>query len=151
LRGNGLQNRGTTLKRIEIGLSFLLGSIFCTAALSASAADDPVPPASAPAAAREVQIPFADRNLWNWQVVDDRTVLIQDRGRKWYKATLFAPCFNLPFTQELGFESNPTGSFDKFSAIRVRGQRCSLISLVETTAPPKKSKAKNPDPAAASH
>jgi hypothetical protein len=146
-----------------MGLSFVLGSIFFTAALSASAADDPVPQASAPAApaaaaapaapsaAREVQIPFADRTLWNWRVVDDRTVLIQDRGRKWYKATLHAPCFNLPFTQELGFEPNPTGTFDKFSAIRVREQRCPLISLVESTAPPKKSKGKSPDAAAASH
>jgi hypothetical protein len=153
LRGNGLRNRGTTLKKIEIGLSFLLGSIFFTAALSASAADDPLPQASASAApaAREVQIPFADRTLWNWQVVDDHTVLIQDRGRKWYKATLHAPCFNLPFTQELGFEPNPTGTFDKFSSIRVREQRCPLISLVESTAPPKKSKGKSPDPAAASH
>jgi hypothetical protein len=138
-----------------MGLAFLLG-IFFTAALSASAADDPVQQASAAAApaaqsaAREVQIPFADRTLWSWQVVDDHTVLIQDRGRKWYKATLQAPCFNLPFTQELGFESNPTGTFDKFSSIRVREQRCPLISLVETTPPPKKSKAKKPDPAAAS-
>ncbi|HXP63874.1 MAG TPA: hypothetical protein VN815_00240, partial [Steroidobacteraceae bacterium] len=46
-------------------------------------ADGPAPPA-----APEVQIPFAKTNIWNWQVVDDRTVLIQDQGRRWYKATL---------------------------------------------------------------
>jgi hypothetical protein len=56
----------------------------------------------------------------------------------------------LPFAEKLGFESNPSGTFDKFSAIRVREQRCPLISLVETTAPPKKSKARQPEPAAAS-
>jgi Family of unknown function (DUF6491) len=134
-------------------LSFLLAGLFSIAALCASAADDPVPPpaTSAAAQAREAQIPFADKTIWNWQVVDDSTVLIQDRGRKWYKAALLGHCVNLSFADKLGFESNSSGTFDKFSSIRVRGERCPLISLVETTAPPKKSKAKNPDPAAASH
>ena len=135
-------------------MSFLLGGSLSIAALCVSAADDPVPPAagapSAPAAAREAQIPFADKTIWNWQVVNDTTLLIQDRGRKWYKATLLGHCINLSFAEKLGFESNSSGAFDKFSSIRVGGERCPLISLVETTAPPKKSKAKAPDPAATS-
>jgi len=132
------------VRRISWVMSFLLTSVF-SSAFPASAADEPVPPA------REAQIPFADKTIWNWRVVDDGTVLIQDRGRRWYKATLLGPCFNLPFAQRLGFESNSDGTFDKFSAIHVREQRCPLVSLAETTAPPKKSKAKNPDPAAAGH
>ena len=115
----------------------LMGGAVSAVSLS-SRADNPPPPAAA-----EAQIPFADRNIRNWQVVDDKTVLIQDNGRKWYKATLFGTCINLSFAQErLGFDSSPSGTFDKFSAILVRGQRCPLSSLVETTAPPKKSKAK---------
>jgi Family of unknown function (DUF6491) len=123
------------------------------------AADDTPPPASAPAAAPaasaatapapEAQIPFAKRNIWNWQVIDDQTVLIQDQGRRWYKATLFGRCIDLPFAQRIAFDSNPGGTFDKFSAILVRGQRCPLRSLVATAAPPKKSKDKKPDPAPA--
>jgi|SRR5580692_2218029 hypothetical protein len=118
----------------------------------APAADDPTPPAASSAAATpapEVQIPFAKNNLWNWQVVDDQTLLIQDQSRRWYKATLFGHCINLPFAQRIAFDSNPGGTFDKFSAILVRGQRCPLMSLVATGAPPKKSKAKKPEPAPA--
>jgi hypothetical protein len=113
------------------------------------AGDNPTPPPAAGAAPAEAQIAFAKRNIWNWQVVDDQTVLIQDQGRRWYKATLFSHCINLPFAQRIAFDSNPGGTFDKFSAILVRGQRCPLRSLVETTAPPKKSQAKKPDPAPA--
>jgi hypothetical protein len=122
----------------------------CAAASVASAATDTAPPppssAAAPAPAPEAQIAFAKRNIWNWQVVDDQTVLIQDQGRRWYKATLFSRCIDLPFADRIAFDSNPSGTFDKFSAILVRGQRCPLKSLVETSAPPKKAKAKKPDP-----
>jgi hypothetical protein len=108
---------------------------------------DSSPPAQVPAP--EAQIAFADHGgIYNWQVVDDRTVLIQSQNRKWYKATLFSPCFNLPFAERLGFESNSDGSFDKFSSIQVRSQKCPLISLVETMAPAKKVKAKKTGTAA---
>jgi hypothetical protein len=39
-----------------------------------------------------------------------KTVLIQDRSRKWYKATLFGYCTDLPFAERLAFESNSDGS-----------------------------------------
>jgi hypothetical protein len=120
----------------------LLGGAMSAASLS-SHADNPQPQP-----APEVQIPFAQHNIWNWQVVDDKTVLIQDNSRKWYKATLFGTCINLSFAEQLGFDSSPGGTFDRFSAILVRGQRCPLISLVETTPPPKKSTPKKPEPAA---
>ncbi len=130
----------------------MLGMLSAAAAV-ATAADNPTSPAAgsaaAPAPAPEVRIPFAKRNIWNWQVVDDQTVLIQDQGRRWYKATLFGHCINLSFAERIAFDSSPSGTFDKFSAILVRGQRCPLRSLVETTAPPKKLKAKKPDPAPA--
>jgi hypothetical protein len=119
------------------------------ASVMAGPRDDAAPAASAPATAApaakplpEVQINFADHGgIWDWSVVDDKTLLIQDRSRRWYKATLLVNCIDLPFDQKLGFESNPDGSFDKFSAIQTRGQRCPLISLVRTDAPvSKKSK-----------
>jgi hypothetical protein len=135
------------------GIQLVMLGMVSAAACVASAADNTTPPAAssaaAPAPVPEAQIPFAKRNLWNWQVVDDQTVLIQDQGRRWYKATLFGHCINLPFADRIAFDSNPDGTFDKFSAILVRGQRCPLMSLVATSAPPKKSKAKIPDPAPA--
>jgi hypothetical protein len=115
----------------------------------------PVAPAAAvaPAAIQappEGQIPFANKGgIWNWQVVDNKTVLIESRARKWYKATLFGNCINLAFAQNMAFISNSNGTFDKFSSIRTGGQRCPLVSLVEVPAPPKKSNAKKADPAVA--
>jgi Family of unknown function (DUF6491) len=120
----------------------LAGLLLAAGAGSAYAADDPLPPP-----ANEVQIPFAKTNIWNWQVVDDKTVLIQDQSRRWYKATLFGTCINLAFADRIGFDSSPSGTFDKFSAIRVRGQRCPLSSLVKTDPPAKKAKVKKSAPA----
>jgi Family of unknown function (DUF6491) len=101
-------------------------------------------PAPVQAPAPEAQIAFANHGgIYNWQVVDNRTVLIQGQNRKWYKATLFSPCFDLPFAERLGFESNSDGSFDKFSSIQVRSQKCPLVSLVQSAAPAKKTKSKN--------
>lgn len=97
----------------------------------------------------QARIAFANHGgIYNWQVVDSRTVLIQGQNRKWYKATLFSACIDLPFAQRLGFESNADGGFDKFSSIKVRRQNCPLVSLVETTPPPKKAKTKKNDAAA---
>ena len=144
------------MKSAEIMRIFVIGAMMSAALCAARAADNPAPPpassaaaAPAPTPAPEAQIPFAKTNIWNWQVVDDKTVLIQDQGRRWYKATLYGTCINLSFVERIAFDSSPDGTFDKFSAILVRGQRCPLSSLVETSAPPKKAKAKKPDPAPA--
>ena len=110
-----------------------------------AAAPTPAPPTPAPAAASkpapEATIQFANQGgIWDWDVVDTSTLLIQDRSRRWYKAKLLGNCYDMPFEQKIGFESNPNGSFDKFSAILTRQQRCPLISLTRTDAPAKKPK-----------
>lgn len=95
-----------------------------------------------PAAGPEAQIPFANhQGIYSWQVVNDRTLLIQSQSGAWYKATLMSSCLELPFSERIGFKTNPDGSFDKFSAIYVRHQRCPLISLVKTEPPKKKAAA----------
>jgi hypothetical protein len=89
-------------------------------------------------ATSEARIPFANHGgIYNWRAVNDRTLLIQARTRQWFKATLFAPCIDLSFAERVGFESNADGTFDKFSSIRVRKQKCSILSLVPTQAPAK--------------
>ncbi len=128
------------MKRTKLGVLVLVG---CSVSMMAqrAAADEPVPPAGVVTSpAREAQIPFAGQTIQNWQVVDNYTVLIQDRGKRWYKATLYGNCINLSFTQNLSFVANAaSGTFDRFGSIRVRGESCPLRSLVETAAPPKKS------------
>jgi hypothetical protein len=127
----------------------LLSVLIASAVLAQSTVSTPPTP--------EAKIPFANHGgIYTWQVVDDHTVLLQSQNRKWYRATLMSACFNLPFAETLGFESNADGSFDKFSSIKVHRQNCPLISLVETTPPPKKKTGKSapaapgaPPPAAA--
>ena len=117
-------------------------------ATSLDAANAPVA-AGAHAAPAEARIAFSSRNIWNWHVVDDQTLLIQSNSRKWYKAKLLGNCPGLRFVERVGFKSNADDSFDKFSSIQMRGgQRCQLISLTESDGPPKKTKKAAPAPAA---
>ena len=79
----------------------------------------------------------------DWRADGDSTLYIQGRSRSdWYKATLMGPCTGLPFAQTVGFVSEPTGSFDKFSSIVVQGQTCQVQSLVKVAGPPASAKSK---------
>jgi len=133
-------------------------SLIALGPIAAGAADSPpaVPAAgeaaqgASAAPSPEASIAFANHGgIYSWQVVNDHTVLIQGLDHHWYQATLLAPCVDLPFAQRLGFESNPDGSFDKFSAITLRHQRCPLVSLVKASPPGKKSKPNKGDAVAA--
>lgn len=122
-------------------------SLFALMFLSVAAhGADPAPPAAAANPAQsasepQASIPFANRGgIYDWRVVDSRTVLIQGLDRQWYRASLMSSCFDLPFAQRIGFETNPDGSFDKFSSIKLRSQNCPLVSLVKSAPPAKQSK-----------
>jgi len=124
------------------------------ACVMAGPREDAVAPAAPPPAAAtppaEASIKFANHGgIWDWDVVDSKTVLIQDRSRRWYKAILSVNCLDLPFEQRIGFESNADGSFDKFSTIQTRQHRCPLQSLVRTDAPVSKKAKKSGKPAPA--
>jgi hypothetical protein len=113
--------------------------------IAAVAADPPVVATPAGAPEPQASIGFANHDgIYDWRVVNDRTVLIEGLNRQWYKATLLSSCIDLPFAERIGFETNPDGSFDKFSSIKLRNQNCPLISLVKTAPPAKKSKPHKP-------
>jgi hypothetical protein len=125
---------------IKQGHLLSIALVMAIPTLLPAAADAPISgaPSMPP---REVQIHFANQGgIWDWDVLDTTTLLIEDRARRWYKAKLMVTCIDLPFEQKIGFESSPDGSFDKFSAIQTRQQRCPLISLTRTEAPAKKAK-----------
>lgn len=93
-------------------------------------------------AAPRVEIPFANNGgVWDWAAGDDdRTVYFQDRHRKWFKATLFAPAFDLPYATAIRIDSGATNTLDKWGAIYVRGQRYPFQSFKVSDGPPKKVK-----------
>lgn len=84
--------------------------------------------------ARPASIAFANHGgIRNWEAISDRIVLIEGSHRKWFLATLLAPCSGLRFTETVGFVTEPSGSFDRFSSILVRGQKCQLESFEVVT------------------
>lgn len=89
----------------------------------------------------EASIPFADHGgIRDWRAVDRDTLLVEGTGGKWYRVELMSGCFDLPFADRVGFKSNPSGDFDRFSSVLVRGQRCAVKSVTETAPPPKHAK-----------
>lgn len=108
------------------------------AAMSLTAAAHAAPPAPL---GPQASIPFVNHHgIRDWHAVDDRTLYVQDSRRRWYRATLFAPCLDLPFAQAIGFETRGIDTFDRFASIRVRGERCAVSSVVASDAPPAKAK-----------
>lgn len=84
-------------------------------------------------------IPFANHGgIRDWVAEGDRTLYVQDNFRKWYRATLFAPAFDLPFAQAIGFDTRPMGTLDRWSAVIVRGQRYPISSFERVEAPPRR-------------
>jgi hypothetical protein len=57
---------------------------------------------------------------------------IQARNDQWYYAETFGPCIGLKFANRIGFVTEPSGSFDRFSSIIVDGQKCTIDTLRET-------------------
>jgi hypothetical protein len=92
--------------------------------------------AAATAANRPVSIPFADLgNIRDWRADGHDAMLIESQGGDWYRATFWAPCYELPFAETVGFVTEPGGSLNKFSSIVVGGQRC-WFRTFEPVAPP---------------
>lgn len=90
----------------------------------------------------EAYIPFANQGgVRDWRADDRDTIYFQDRQRRWYKAVLFAPATDLPFTQFVGIDASPTDRLDKWSSVYIRGQRYPFQSFERIEgAPPKKVK-----------
>jgi hypothetical protein len=117
----------------------MIAALLATAAVGAApfSAGKAAPAKTAPAHPPEASIPFANnRGIWDWRATDDHTLYVQDIHRAWYKATLFAPCINLPFAQTVGFRTGPLDTFDRYSTVLVEGQRCTLTSVVRADPPP---------------
>ena len=85
----------------------------------------------------EATILFASRNgIRDFEAVTDQTVYLRASDNKWYRATLFSPCIGLDHKATVAYDTNPDGSFDRMSALRVNGHRCQVQSLVESGPPP---------------
>ena len=93
----------------------------------------------------QASIAFPERSIDSWRPNGRKGLWIR-ANRQWYYAELFMPCDELPWAERIGFGSGGAGSFDRFSFIVVKGQRCQLRSLT-TSAPPPRAEKKKPAPA----
>lgn len=104
------------------------------------AAASPAPPA----AEQEVRIPFASFGaVRSFHNVGDRVVYFEGRRRQWYRATLFAPCYNLPHALRLGFETRYGDTLDRDTTLLVDGEACRIETLVRSDPPPRRHRARH--------
>jgi hypothetical protein len=99
-------------------------------------------PALAQDTPREPSIPFADHGgIQDWRADGNSTLYLQGRNRQWFRADMASPCVDLPFSETIGFKTNPDGSFDRRSAVIMRGGRtCWVRSMTAVDGPPEKKK-----------
>jgi hypothetical protein len=108
------------------------------AALCAAAAPAQTPP---PDAGKPASIPFVDHDgIYDFQSDGDRAIYLQDRGRKWYHATILGPCLGLSFATRIGVKTSGSPSLDRYGSLLVDGQECRIDQLVTSGPPPKKAK-----------
>jgi hypothetical protein len=113
--------------------TLLLAPIAALALASAPALAGNAPPQ------REASIAFADHGgVDDWRAEGDHAIYFKDQHRRWYRAELFGPCFDLPYVEHIGIDARPSGTLDKFGAIYVRGQRCAFRSFEQVPGPPSK-------------
>jgi len=86
--------------------------------------------------APQASISFADfGSIRSFRPQGSDAVLLQGSHQRWYRATFFGSCPDLPFTESIGVMSDAGGSVDRFSGIVVRGRRCPFRTLVEIPDP----------------
>ena len=111
---------------------------------SAALAADAVPAAAPP----EASIPFARKNIWNWQADGEKGIWVQSLDHQWYYGTFMSPCIDLPFKLGVGFRYGAAGELDKFGAVIVRHfPECWFKSFTHSEGPPKAKKGKPSAPA----
>lgn len=95
--------------------------------------------AASAAHAQNVQIPFANNGgIRNWQADGDKVIYVQGNGPQWYKAELLTRCTGLNFAEQVGFETETSGAFNKFSSIVVEGRKCPVSTFEVSDKPPTK-------------
>ncbi|MBI1188474.1 MAG: hypothetical protein GC206_14270 [Alphaproteobacteria bacterium] len=126
-------------------------SLAAAAALAACATTEPrEEPFAADRDAPQASIAFADFGaVRSFRPLGDDAVLLEGTRRRWYRATFFGSCPDLPFAESIAIDSDAAGRIDRFSAIIVRGRRCVFRSLVEVPDPNAPAVAAEPDAAAA--
>ena len=120
------------MKLVLLSLSLLLTASAAHATKEASGSATPEMP--------EATIPFVSHGaIRSWRADGNKGVWLQGSHRRWYYAKLMGPCPGLKFANALGFDTDPSGTFDRFSAVIVPDWgKCQVRSLTQSDGPPRK-------------
>jgi hypothetical protein len=103
-------------------LAVAVASLTCAATAQAA---DPHPFTPDAPGARPAEIAFADLGgIDDWRVSKDGALLIRSTGGRYFRATFFGSCPELPFAERVGFVTEADGSLDRWSSIYADGDRC---------------------------
>ncbi len=98
-------------------------------------------PAAPPAPDRaEASIPFVGqpRSIRSFRAVGDDLVYLKDRRGRWYRARLGGACLGLRWANAIGYDTRGGLSLARGGSLLVDGERCLIVSLTRSEAPPRK-------------
>jgi hypothetical protein len=81
----------------------------------------------------KVRIPevFGTRQIKDWNVIDNKTIIIDTYGYGKFKATFVQPCLGIRFTDTIGFLTQGPYALDDTTTIMVsNGETCRIMDLV---------------------
>lgn len=85
---------------------------------------------------RETSIPFAaNGGIRDFERESDKSVLLRDRAGRWYRATFLGTCPRVGYGATLRFNTDASGTFDRFSSISSGYGNCQVGSVVRAEAP----------------
>jgi hypothetical protein len=115
-----------------VGLALSLG--FGVASVSAAAAKNEAPLAAgqAPPGQAVDSFPILSR-LHDWQVIDDKTVIVWATPWQPYLVQLKYPSHDLPFVQAIGITSLGDRVYARFDSLRVAGFRYPIDNIYKMT------------------
>jgi len=114
-----------------------LAAAALAAAASPALAQPPAPVRPAVVVTRDASIAFANHGgVDDWRAVGDREIWFKDNHRRWYRAVLFSPAFDLPYAEAIGIDARPSGTLDRFGGIYVRGRHYNFTSFEQMSGPP---------------
>ncbi|MGV1682108.1 DUF6491 family protein [Sphingopyxis sp. NJF-3] len=105
--------------------------------LSAAAADEPAKAPREIGAEASIVFP-SDTTIRNWRADRERGIWVQDRRGDWYYGLFAGICRDVDFAQAIGFDTRGQSRLDRFATLIVRGERCPLVSFVNSAPPPSK-------------
>jgi hypothetical protein len=114
------------------GLALTLGAGPVVAASRAPATETAAATAQAPVGERVDSFPVLTR-LHDWQVIDEKTVIVWANPWQPYLLQLAYPSHDLPFVQAIGVTSLGDRVYARFDSLKVRGFRYPIDNIYKMT------------------